>query len=193
MNDANVAAGSVFFVTAASLQSNESLVFNGSAETDGRFTILAGAGADTVTGGAGNDYMAGNGGIDTLNGLGGSDSLYGGAGADLMAGGSGQDFFHYQSAGDSTAPAMDHILDMNASDRINLSAIDADGNAGNGNSAFTFIGSGAFTSSAGQLRAYQSGADWFVEGDVNGDGIADLVIQVTITDGSSLIAGNFIV
>ena len=35
------------------------------------------------------------------------------------------------------------------------------------------------TSSAGELRAYDSGAtSWFVEGDINGDGVADFQIEV---------------
>ncbi|MBV8686357.1 MAG: hypothetical protein JOZ90_03640, partial [Alphaproteobacteria bacterium] len=52
MVDANVAPGLQFFVTAASLAASESLVFNGSAESDGSFTLLSGAGADILVGGA---------------------------------------------------------------------------------------------------------------------------------------------
>jgi cytidylate kinase len=44
--------------------------------------------------------------------------------------------------------------------------------------AFTFIGSGAFTNVAGQLRVEMQGANALVQGDVNGDGVADLVIFV---------------
>jgi Ca2+-binding RTX toxin-like protein len=182
MDDANVAAGTEFFVTAASLQSNESLSFNGSAETNGKFTVHGGAGNDTITGGTGSDFFLGNAGNDILNGGGGNDFLYGGLGSDQLTGGAGFDAFRYQSVAHSTAASMDHILDFTDLDRIDLSAIDANGNAGDGNQAFTFIGSSAFGNVAGELRAYQSGADWFVEGDVNGDGAADLVIQVTITD-----------
>ena len=63
-------------------------------------------------------------------------------------------------------------------DKIDLSGIDANSTAG-ANDAFTFVGSAAFTSVAGQLRAHQSGATWIVEGDTNGDGTADLTIEVT--------------
>jgi hypothetical protein len=43
----------------------------------------------------------------------------------------------------------------------------------------------------GELRAAQSGAEWVVEGDVNGDGVADLVLAVTTP--SPLVASDFIV
>jgi hypothetical protein len=52
-----------------------------------------------------------------------------------------------------------------------------------GNQAFSWIGSNAFSGSAGLLRAYQDGAGWFVEGDTNGDGVADLVVQLTVIGG----------
>jgi Ca2+-binding RTX toxin-like protein len=192
MNDANVAAGTEFFVTAASLQSNESLIFNGSAETDGRFTVHGGGGADTIIGGAGGDFVIGNAGNDTLYGLGGLDFLIGGLGADQLRGGAGGDRFVYQSTAQSTTGSIDHILDFQHVDRIDLSGIDANGNAADGNSAFTFIGSNAFGNVAGQLRAYQSGADWFVEGDTNGDGLADLIIKVTLPDATPIGAADFI-
>ena len=192
MNDANVAAGTEFFVTAASLQSNEVLTFNGAAETNGRFTVHGGGGADTIIGGAGGDFFLGNAGNDTLYGLGGTDFLIGGLGADQLRGGAGADRFVYQSTAQSTTGSIDHILDFQHVDRIDLTGIDANGNAGDGNSAFTFIGSDAFHNVAGELRAYQSGADWFVEGDVNGDGLADLVIQVTLPDATPLGVGGLL-
>src|SRR5687768_7922250 len=68
MSDANVAAGGDFFVTAASLKATETLVFNGAAETSGRFTVLGGGGGDTIIGGLSSDYLAGNAGNDVING-----------------------------------------------------------------------------------------------------------------------------
>jgi hypothetical protein len=37
----------------------------------------------------------------------------------------------------------------------------------------------AFTGNAGELRATQSGSLWLVEADLDGNGVADLVIDVT--------------
>jgi Ca2+-binding RTX toxin-like protein len=173
--DANVAAGVSLVVIALSLRGVETLTFNGAAETNGSFNVRGGRSGDIITTGAG------------------SDQINGFLGADQLRGGGGNDYFEYYDATHSTAAAMDSILDFTAGDRINLIAIDADGNAANGNSAFSFIGASAFTHVAGQLRAYQSaGGGWFVEGDVNGDGAADLVISVTVTDLHALGAADFL-
>lgn len=183
--DANVGTGELF-VTAAGLAAGESLIFNGSAETQGRFTILAGAGADILTGGAGNDFLDGRGGNDVLSGGGGTDMLSGGAGADTLTGGAGADSYRYASVSDSAAGVVD-ILTLFApaeGDRIDLSAIDADANAG-GNQAFKWIGvNTAFSGTAGELRVVESGGQWFVQGDVDGVNGADLMIR--IENGASL-------
>jgi Ca2+-binding RTX toxin-like protein len=73
-NDANVTAGNTLTVDASQLSSHNSLVFNGSAETDGSFNVYGGAGDDTITTGAGPDYVdASAGGNDTIN-LGGDSN-----------------------------------------------------------------------------------------------------------------------
>jgi Ca2+-binding RTX toxin-like protein len=196
MAEANVAGGQQLFVTAASLKSNETLTFNGISEHTGRFVVHGGAGDDRITGGQQDDFLIGNAGSDLLSGNEGADILVGGLGADQLRGGDyGGDVYLYRSSAESTSGSEDHILEFRRYDRIDLSAIDANGEAADGNSAFTFIGGAAFGNVAGQLRAYQSGADWFVEGDVDGDGNADLVIQVTIyqhNDNQSLVAGDFV-
>ena len=188
--DANVADGAELFVIAASLTAGETLTFNGSAERDGRFTVLAGAGADVLVGGARADYLAGGAGGDQLFGLDGNDTLVGGAGADVLRGGNGRDMFEFAAVSDSTAAARDTIVDFNAGvDRIDLSQIDAVAGTG-GNDAFAFIGSATFGNSAGQLRAYQANGSWFVEGDTNGDGVADFALQVM--GSGALGAGDFL-
>ena len=75
-------------------------------------------------------------------------------------------------------------------DLIDLSAVDANSLAG-GDQAFAFIGTGAFTNVAGQLRYEQVGGNTYVYGDTNGDGIADFMIRV---DGPhNLVLGDFVI
>jgi len=190
--DANVSAGGRLTVYAGGLLADESLFFNGYAETDGALSVYGGAGNDTFAGGPANDAFVGGAGDDTMYGLGGMDWLEGGLGADTMRGGPGNDVFVYQSAAESTAAKTDRIVDFEyVSDHIVLTNIDANANAA-GDQAFSFIGSNAFSHTAGELRAYQSGASWFVEGDVDGDGVADLVIQVDTAANHAIIASDFL-
>lgn len=77
--DATVAAGQIFTVFGGNLTSNDSLTFNGSAETDGSFLMFGGLGTDTLTGGAGNDaFYFGPG------RFGSTDAVTGGAGVDQL-------------------------------------------------------------------------------------------------------------
>jgi Ca2+-binding RTX toxin-like protein len=175
--DQNVASGQQLLVVAASLQAGEHLVFNGSAETDGSYTVMGGHDVDTITGGHG------------------ADRFIAGGGADLLTGGAGNDVFQYNAVSDSTAAATDTITDFSAGDKIDLWFVDADGNAANGDQRFSFIGTNAFSHNAGELRAVEDGANpghWFIQGDTNGDGVADLVIDVTVTDGHAIAATDFL-
>jgi Ca2+-binding RTX toxin-like protein len=189
--DANVGANGLF-ITAASLMSNESLTFNGMAETDGKLTVLSGAGNDILAGGAKDDYFSGGAGNDQLYGLGGNDTLLGGAGADRLGGGNGNDIFRFDNASDSAVGAADTILDFHTGDKIDLSGIDAVLGA-DGNQAFTFIGSSAFTA-AGQVRATLDAAThkWTISGDIDGDQIADFEIILTRTDTNPIVVTDFI-
>jgi Ca2+-binding RTX toxin-like protein len=175
-HDLNVAAGQQLMVIAQSLGANETLVFNGAAETDGHFNIAGGLGADTITGGAGNDRIYGNG------------------GADQLRGGAGRDIFDFKSAADSIAQAADTILDFARGDRINLAAIDADGDAVAGNGSFAWLGVGAFTGKAGELRVSQHpqfARAWVVEGDTDGDSVADFVLYVVGQPGFVPVQSDF--
>ncbi|RYY41357.1 MAG: hypothetical protein EOP59_11590, partial [Sphingomonadales bacterium] len=163
------------------LRADEVLTFNGAGELDGQFIVYGGAANDSIIGGAG---------ADTLGGGAGNDMLRGGLGADVLRGGAGNDVFDYDSVLESRAGNIDQILDFAAGDRIDLSTIDANANLG-GEQAFAFIGSAAF-SAAGQLRVVGSGANWTAQADINGDGVADLVIAVTQAAPFALGAGYFI-
>ena len=162
--DSMLATGASITVNGGLLQANETMIFDGSGETGGHFRLFAGSSADSLTGGGGNDL------------------LYGGLGADSLTGGGGADTYQYRATAESTSAATDEITGFTSgTDKLDLYLIDANSLAA-GNQAFTWIGSNAFTgsgaASAGQLRAYQSGGSWFVEGDTNGDGAADLVIEL---------------
>ena len=135
--------------------------------------------ANRIIGNDGANNLLGGGGGDRLEGGGNNDRLIGGAQSDDLYGGTGADHFTYLSFGDSNrTTGVDNIFDFNAleGDRIDLHAIDADGNAANGDQAFTFYGAGALSGHVGELR-YNAG---YIEGDVNGDGAADLRIHVNV-------------
>ena len=125
---------------------------------------------DTIKGDAGNNFI--NGGRDR-------DWITGGGGADTLVGGSdGPDNFIYTSLGDSTVAldGRDLILDFNSKegDHIDLRGIDAV--EGGADDAFKFVAN--FTGVAGQLRVVHNSGHYTVEGDVNGDMIADFAIDV---------------
>ena len=137
---------------------------------DGADVMAAGRGEDMQMGGAGQDRILGGRGEDVLMGEAGNDRLLGGAGRDSLTGGAGADQFVFAKA--DLAGQMDVITDMTAQDQIDLSRIDANGHQA-GDDAFQFIGSAEF-SSAGQLRF----AGGVLQGDVDGDGVADLMVRV---------------
>ena len=76
-NDANVAAGVTFTVDASNRTA--ATTFVGTAEADGKFSIVGGSGADILTGGALADTITGGVGVDTITGGLGADVLTGGA------------------------------------------------------------------------------------------------------------------
>ena len=74
-------------------------------------------------------------------------------------------------------------------DRIDLTGIDAN-TWQSGNQAFTMIGSAAFSGAAGQLHYQHSSGRTIVEGDVNGDRVADF--QVELVGRITLSSGDFV-
>ncbi|HEY0084539.1 MAG TPA: calcium-binding protein [Allosphingosinicella sp.] len=178
MHDGNVAVGQKMMVVAQSLAAGEALTFNGAAETDGSFNVRGGRGADTITGGAK------------------ADTIWGGLGADTLRGGAGGDVFEYGSTTESKSAGADVIMDFEKGDKINLTGIDADGDAANGDSKFTWLGAGAFTGHAGELRVSQHpqyAQTWVVQADTNGDKQADLTIYLVAPAGFLPEKGDFYV
>ncbi len=146
--------------------------------------VLIGEAAIDGTGNAGDNQIIGNDqanrltgglGLDDLFGGLGSDTLVGDAGEDQLWGGAHADRFFFAKAADANG---DRIEDFEAGDKIDLSAIDAS-SLSRLDQAFTFIGDGAFSGKAGQLRAVQGDEGFLnVSGDINGDGVADFVLHV---------------
>jgi serralysin len=140
---------------------------------------------DVLLGDNGANMLFGQAGNDGLYGRGGNDVLIGGAGTDRLHGGAGSDTFSFQAVGDSLPGARDTIVDFATGlDHIDLRPIDANTRVA-GNQAFSYLGAGAFTKVAGQLRF----AGGIVSGDVNGDGIADF--QIAVSGVTKLVAGDF--
>ena len=155
---------------------------------DGNDILWGNSGHDTLLGGADNDKLYGNLGNDTLDGGAGDDLLSGGRGRDMLTGGLGADTFVISTSRrvpESTVANPDWITDFSHAqgDTIDVWLLDAN-NLVSGNQSFNFIGSGAFTGAAGQLRydivdLKPGYTDYTrITGDMNGDGVADFQIDV---------------
>jgi Ca2+-binding RTX toxin-like protein len=166
----------------------EKLTLTGTGAIDGTGNSLA----NTITGNAAANDLSGSYGNDTLIGGAGGDHLFGGYGADILRGGGGTDFltgdsgadkFDWDNVGDAGVDAArDQVFDfVHGTDKLDLSTIDAKAGTAS-NDAFTFRGANAFSGVAGQLRAElvhgPDGDYTLVQGDVNGDGVADFEIAL---------------
>jgi Ca2+-binding RTX toxin-like protein len=145
-------------------------------------------GADTIVGGRLDDQLHGFDGDDTLKaghgddfllGYHGHDVLVGGKGRDLLRGDQGADGFVYNKLSDSRIgdDKRDTILDFgHGADRIVLHQIDADTTMDR-DQAF-FLGGQSFSGTPGELIFHIVDTfDTDLEGDVDGDGIADFAIR----------------
>ena len=136
-------------------------------------TILAGAGNDLVYAGAGNDSIDGGDGNDTLRGDAGDDTIDGGAGRDIMLGGAGADTFTFSISDFSgtTTTTADWIRDFSQLDGDSIQ-LDLGG-------VGSFIGTAAFSGTAGEVRYQVQGANTMVFIDTDGDMAADHAIRLT--------------
>lgn len=154
--------------------------------------IDAGGGSDQVTGSTADDIILGGADDDVLAGGPGRDTLTGGGGVDTLTGGAGADKFAYANPSDSGVGALsDLVVDFSRaqSDRIDLSAIDANLNVKN-DQKFSFIGSAAFSNKAGELRAEIVAGDTHIFGDVDGVNGADFEIRLDVA--TTLQAQDFV-
>jgi Ca2+-binding RTX toxin-like protein len=167
---------------------------------NGNDRLNGGSGNDILNGGNNNDVLTGGSGNDTLNGGAGVDRLIGGTGRDIMTGSSGADDFDFNTISETgkTSSTRDIIRDFqHLSDDIDLSTIDANGSAA-GNTKFSLLAAegAAFTGVKGQLRwdqqnnAGSANDRTVIEGDVNGNGVADF--QIELRGLKTLTASDFI-
>ena len=136
--------------------------------------LIGRAANDLLRGNTGNDALWGDRGQDTLSGAQGNDWLQGGQGSDRLRGGVGADFFSYQTK-DASSRWRDTITDFDCrqGDRLGIIAV-LDGKDPFANPGWEYIGSASFNGAAAELRF----ADGRLQGDVDGDGKADLRIQL---------------
>ncbi len=160
----------------------------GSADDNG---LTGGAGNDSLSGAAGVDDLNGGAGVDVLSGDDGDDKISGGLGIDDLSGGAGGDTFVFTQR-DSLRSGSDLIRDfVSGLDHIDLSAIDAD-TLTLGDQAFAFIDVAAFGHVAGELRLATVGGVAQLQGDTNGDGIADFVLRFDLITGMTPVATDLI-
>ena len=165
----------------------ERLQLTGSAAASGTGNGLA----NLLIGNDAANSLSGLSGGDVILGYGGNDTLRGGMGADKLTGGAGADSFVFGSTAESSfdASGRDTITDFSHTqgDRIDLSAIDANGkDAGDG--VFKLVS--AFDGSHGALTITAQSGSWLVQGDLNGDKVADFAILVT--SATALVTADFV-
>jgi Ca2+-binding RTX toxin-like protein len=115
-HDANVAAGAVLVVSANGLEAGEDLSFDGSAETDGAFTIYAGFGKETLTGGQLSDgFFFGEGRFSA------GDIVSGGGGGDDQMGIRGNYTIDFNAAGFTGVTGIETLVLISANDPRYLS------------------------------------------------------------------------
>lgn len=165
----------------------------------GGYTIAAGATIENGSGGSNDDWIIGNMVANTLTGNGGDDELRSFAGNDVLIGGGGNDLFFAGKGADEVtggagidtlvirqafeagvgAGERDVFTDFTVGvDVIDLSRADADAGTA-GDQEFIFIAAAAFSGGGvGEVQVTDQGAFDLVQVDFDGDGNADLAIEL---------------
>ncbi|HYF08546.1 MAG TPA: peroxidase family protein [Acetobacteraceae bacterium] len=135
--------------------------------------VVSTADGQVVRGGPQGDLLVGREGAQTVTGGEGDDTIQGGAGRDVLDGGRGRDLFRYEEASDSRPDAPDLVTDFRpGEDRIDLSLL----------GELDWIGSRAFSRQGEAELRYDrrglGGQGHALLLDLDGDGIADMAIQI---------------
>ncbi len=144
----------------------------GTANNQGDSLFGDGTFATTLIGGTGDDYIVGGAGNDTIAGGGGTNVMYGGLGADT---------FVFRATTDALpGQNLTSIGDFSHADgdKIDLSGITI-----LGGQPLHFIATSVFSDTAGEVRQTTINGNEAIEGDVNGDGVADFQIGIFTTAG----------
>lgn len=136
-------------------------------------TVEGSALNDTITGNAAANLLFGSSGSDRLNGGSGEDTLVGGSSADTLIGGAGVDEFRFGIFSDSSPSATDRIADFAPGvDHIALPGA-------RGIVTYVFIGTGAFTGTANEVRFFSADGVTTIEVRQLGNSVNDMEIDLT--------------
>lgn len=136
-------------------------------------TVVGSVLNDTITGNGAANLLSGGLGSDRLNGGSGEDTLIGGGSADTLTGGTGADEFRFGIFSDSSPSATDRITDFVAGiDHIGLPGAP-------GLVTYVFIGTGAFTGTANEVRFLSAGGVTTIEVRLSGSSVNDMEIDLT--------------
>ena len=207
MQGTDTVQSSLASYTLTSNVENLTLTGNGNISGTGNTldNVLTGnSGNNALNGGDGNDILSGGNGNDILNGGNGNDTLRGGQGRDELTGGSGADVFDYNATNEvvvsNNNANRELITDfMHLIDKIDLSGIDArtGGGGSNGDQAFTWLGTAAFTSgnngnANGGLHYFYNAANNVTVVEASNDGDTTAEFQIALTGNIQLTAADFI-
>jgi Ca2+-binding RTX toxin-like protein len=140
--------------------------------------LIGGAAQDTLIGSVAANVLQGGDGDDVLLGLGGADTLVGNSGRDVIDAGADRDADIVVILATSDSPVgvrRDVVKNFTSGmDVLDLSNVDAN-IATTGKQSFAFNG---FTAKSHSIWMTRSGLNVIVEGDVNGDAVADFEVLI---------------
>jgi trimeric autotransporter adhesin len=152
--------------------SRDELVARSMVGTDSGQWLVGNPSDNLLMGLGGDDVLRGGAGNDLLNGGDGNDILQGESGTDQLTGGAGADRFQLYDGDTSTGSAADRITDFVAGEDQIAISLYAYG-------SFSFVGSTAFSGTAGEVRYWFDGTDTWVQVDAYGWGSATAEIVLS--------------